>query len=257
VLYQEIRKRDSLHTQPVGAIEHSWCLFSSPSPSQDAGRIRLAVLLRVQELTCYRYTAAAIPHYYLEAHRASEPNDSSKELFGETSLQQTRLHLEKEVLVRKYADVSAPNPHFGKKAASYPCLFSGSTSEIDFIATIYVAFHKLIANNKSVHPVLPSSIVDMWLDDRKAEMGVLKRTLPVESNDPVSIEYTRDAIRMTREIILEPQSPRLEEDFRDAAECAGQAHAYHEETLRRVNGPTHFDVLASSASGRLMSYSES
>jgi hypothetical protein len=73
----------------------------------------------------------------------------------------------------------------------------------------------------------------------------------------MSIEYTRDAIRITRQIISETRAYSLEEDFRDAEECAGQAHAYHEESLRRVNGPTHFDLFASSAGGRLVSCSKS
>ncbi|KAF2826883.1 hypothetical protein CC86DRAFT_406125 [Ophiobolus disseminans] len=93
------------------------------------------------------------------------------------------------------------------------------------------------------------------IDDSEDELKVLEHSLPSRSSDPQSIEYTQEAITVARQAIVEARSSKgYDEDLvYTVCERIKQARDLHEEALRRVNGPTHFELLKHAVAMRTQS----
>jgi hypothetical protein len=159
----------------------------------------------------------------------------------------TCVNFKDDVGVREYAlgSIPAPQSHQGLSRQNVvPAQALASTHSLRPIL-------RLRPTLSAPHPsTIPRTIT--FLDACEDELKVLERSLPTESSDPQSILYTREAIATARHAIVEARflEGRDENTVYEACERTKQARDFHEETMRRVNAPSHFEVFKRAVAAR-------
>jgi len=191
----------------------------------------------------------------LRPEGASAPSDPSEDTQDGPSDRAVRVTFQNEVVAREYVKGSVPNAHFPKKLSKSTAvpveLPKPGTVSTPAIRPIL----KLRPTNDTSENADPPGEYEQvlaYLDACEDELKILEHSLPSQSSDPESIGYTREAIAAARHTIVEARfcEGRNEDVVYDACERTKQARDFHEETLRRVNGPTHFENFKRAVAAR-------
>ena len=168
----------------------------------------------------------------LEKYGIQAPNELLEDFPGR------RVQFGSEVKIRKYVKENVPDARHANRASGV----SSNTPSVPFQPS------RPVLRIRPSHSSPPLNHNAAWSNECEEDLNVLENTLPVvgATNDPLSIGYTRNAIRDARIAILDARNPGP--DNPDAVAIAlrvtDEAHKFHEETLRRVNwksNQAHFE----------------
>lgn len=176
------------------------------------------------------------------------PFTLDEETADETGNDSPSVSFKEEVILREYVKGSVPTALSVKKpTVLIALLVNPHQQERAPALTVRPILRLRTTDNSSndtnhlqfVHECIAS------LDDCEDELKILERSLPSQSSDPQSIGYTRKTIAVTRHAIVEARFCEGRDEDHVCATCdqTKQARDFHEETLRRVNGPTHFEIF--------------